>query len=448
MTECYGAIGYNSTNGTDDVVNNSTTNCTTGTDATPASSTGVFISAIQGVVGVVIIFANCMVIASIWRMRKRNTSFHLWMAHLAVADAGVGVLILVRVVDTTLSIDNEPLCRFSMALWCCTLGASTTGLLAMSIRTYVDIKRASELKLTPAPMYVTILQIIAVWVFWIIFYGMSFSVDADLPISLVECSLLNGMFTKTSILISVLVVFLYMLGIAFFQVQTLQIVKRHLKDMVDKGIVKDDRSEKKKKEREEKDDEGEKEEKKKSNNHGLMTISSMGEMHLPLATFSCQREIVNVERGKTGLTSHPTSLQRNSIPANEKVGSNLKSITSVFMKRQAQILRLSKLTTIIVILFSACWLPAAITVIIFFFCTDRDRVTCTVPENVRSICATLLTLNSLMNAFVYTFKSPEIRSEIKQILFPSWHSVNAPLTRSSGLSTGQDQRARAEVVNS
>ena len=70
MTECYRAIGYNSTNGTDDVVNNSTTNCTTGTDGTPASSTEVFISAIQGVVGVVMIFANCMVIASIWRMRK------------------------------------------------------------------------------------------------------------------------------------------------------------------------------------------------------------------------------------------------------------------------------------------------------------------------------------------------------------------------------------------
>ena len=288
------------------------------------------------------------------------------MAHLAVADAGVGVLILIRIVDTTLSIDNEPVCRFSMALWCCTLEASATGLLAMSIRTYVDIKRASELKLTTTPMYVTILQIIAVWVFWIIFYGISFSVDADLPISLVECSLLNGMFTKTSVLISVLVVFLYMLGIAFFQVQTLQIVKSHLKDMVDKGIVKDDRSEKKKKEREEKDDEEEKEEKKKSNNQGLMTISSMVEMHLPLATFSFQRGIVNVERGKTGLTSHPTSLQRNSNPANKKVGSNLKSITSVFMKRQAQILRLSKLTTIIVILFRACWLPAAITVITFF----------------------------------------------------------------------------------
>ena len=250
---------------------------------------------------------------------------------------------------------------------------------------------------------------------------MSFSVDADLPISRVECSVLNGMFTKTSVLISVLVVFLYMLGIAFFQVQTLQIVKNHLKDMVDKGIVKVNRSEKKRK-REEEDDEGEIEEKK--NNHGLMTISSMVEKHLPLATFSCQREIVIV--GKTGLNSSPSSLQRNSIPAtrNKKQASNLKYKPSVFMKRQAHILRLSKLTTIIVILFSACWLPTAISVIIFFFCTDRDRGTCTVPENIRSICATLLTLNSLMNAFVYTFKSPEIRSEIKHMLFPCWYSVS------------------------
>ena len=428
MIECYRAVGHNNTNGTADVMNISTTNCTTDTDATPTSSTEVFISTIQGVVGVFMIFANCMVIASIWRMRKRNISFHLWMAHIAVADVGVGVLILVRVVDRMLSIDNETLCRFSIALWCCTLEASATGLLAMSIRTYVDIKRASELKLTPAPMYVTILQIIAVWVFWIIFNGTSLSVDADLPISRVECSLLNGMFTKTSVLISVLAIFLNMLGIAYFQVQTLQTVKNHFKNMVDKGILKVDHREKKREKENEKEEDkgGEVEEKKKSNNQGLITISSVVELHLPLATFSCQRGIVNVERRKTGRNSPPTSRQRHSIPAtkNKKQGSNLISKPSVFMKRQAQILRLSKLTTIIVIIFSVCWLPSAITMIVFFFCTDRDRVTCTIPENLRSICAMLLTLNSLMNAFVYTFKSPEIRSEIKHMLFPCSCSVS------------------------
>ena len=422
MLDCYRAIGPNDTNATADVINNSTTNCTTDTDATPASSTEVFITAIQGVVAVIMIFANCMVIASIWRMRKRNSSFHLWMAQLAVADAGVGVLILIRIVDTMLSIDNELLCRFSMALWCCSLQASATGLLAMSIRTYVDIKRASALKLTKTPKYVTILQIIAVWLVCIIFYGISFSIDADLPISRVECSALNGMFSTTSLLISILVVFLDMLGITYFQVQTLQTVKNHFKNMVDKGILKVDHSEKRKG-REEDDDEGEIQEKKNRNNHGLMTISSMVEMHLPIAIFSCQRGIVNVERGRTGLNSLPTSRQWHFIPAtnNIKQGSNLKLKQSLFMKRQAQILRLSKLTTIIVILFGVCWLPSAINVIVFFFCTDKDRVTCTIPENIRSISATLLTLNSLMNALVYTFKSPEIRSEMKQILFPSCH---------------------------
>ena len=428
MIKCYRAIGYNSTNGTDDVMNNNATNCTTGTDGTPASSTEVFISAIQGVVGVIMIFANCMVIASIWRMRKRNTSFHLWMAHLAVADAGVGVLILIRIVNTSLFMDNETLCRFSIALWCCTLEASTTGLLAMSIRTHVDIKRASELKLTSAPMYVTILQIIAVWLVWIIVYGISCSVDADLHIFHAECSLLNGMFIKTSVLITVLAIFLQMLGIAYFQVQTLQTVKNHFKNMVDKGILKVDHREKKREKESEKEEDkgGEIEEKKKRDNQGLMTISSVVELHLPLATFSCQRGMVNVERRKTGRNSPPTSRQRYSIPAtkNKKQGSNLKSKQSVFMRRQAQILRLSKLTTIIVIIFSVCWLPAAITMIVFLFCTDGDRVTCTIPENLRSICVTLLTLNSLMNAFVYTFKSPEIRSEIKHMLFPCWYSVS------------------------
>ena len=396
--------------------------------------TRLLVKVLQAAMAVVILFANTLIISAVSRMSPRVLPIHLWIAHLALADALVGVTFALRFIMDVAFPFNEPLCKTIMILMTTSCAASVTGLLIMSIKSYFDITNSALYVLsTGTTKRITIAQIIAVWGFWIIVPTIGLTLNTGTADMTLGCSMYNEMFDKGFLLFLSILMYVFITCIAVFQFGLLYRVKKHVDGMVDQGIIVKSKSMKPltleayTKTRHSKlglraisafveftsrfateainitkEEEEEEEKKRESDSQSAIEIS-------PDSTSQSERDdtLTGTCISTTSNTQHEHRRQRH------KEHMTNGSFKSGFERWNSQIVHLAKLTTCVVVLFTLCWLPFAVTLTIYCFCSDQY---CPVDSNTLLACSTLLSSNSLMNVFVYAIKSKEFRDLFKVIL--------------------------------
>ena len=386
--------------------NSSLTKSTNATTDQATSSYALIIEGVQLVLAAIIIFGNCVVIAAIGCMRRNRLATHMWMANLAIADASVGVTVGLRFIVEVASLDSPWQCRATIGFMTMSIILSGSCLLAMSITCYLSVKRAiSRASIATTSKRTTLLIIIAVWVLWLVVFGFGFSISGHQRVtsSTRVCHIANGVVSNTFLLVITFIGGLHVLGIGYFQVRTYVVVKQHLKDMVSKGIIVKSTTVKSN------DEKGPK---------ALHTVSSIVERKLPLAMAERHQgslgESVTTE-GSVTIQSSTEGMSSEGGPKRKVTNTTEKPKSvnaSLYEKRMAQSIRLAMLTTCVVCLFVLCWLPHIVVLAVILYC-DEDR--CPGTGYTQTITSMILVLNSLMNVVVYTIKSPDFRSELKQI---------------------------------
>ena len=348
------------------------------------SNNQLLIQGSQGVLSLLIIFANVLILVSLKQMGKKRLSIHLWLGLLAITDVSVGLTFGTRcVMDLTIP-DNEYLCRICLAALVITGGAAASTALAMSIKTYIVIKKVS----TPMPSAFasnrsTYFQIISVCFIWIVI-GTSGSI---ITLETLEykpgCRLGNGMVDKAFLLFLSIAAFVHIAGIALCQFGIFYKVKEHTTSMVSRMVA-------------------------SKTNIDVATVS-MPSQH------GDQMEKVNKafekeEAGDLYGSSNEKSLGR---MGTTRSSENASRRCHMEDKLRSRILHITKLTSTVVILFTCCWTPFGIATMMHASCF-LDK--CPDYNQWILITATFLALNSLMNFIVYAFKSKEFRSSFKRII--------------------------------
>ena len=333
------------------------------------------------------------------------------MANLAIADASVGVTVALRFIVDVASLDSPWQCRATIGFMALSVALSGSCLLAMSITCYMSIKQAiSRASIATTSKRTTLLIITAIWLLWLAVFGVGFSISGNQLVtgSTRVCHIANGMVSPMLLLVIIYISGLNILGIGFFQIKTYVVVNQHLKNMISKGVIVKSTSVKKN------DEKGPK---------ALHIVSSIVERKLPLAM--AERHQVSMREGVATKVSSNVGVGSelsSSVGTGSEGGSKIKATSafekpkpanaSLYEKRMAQIIRLAMLTTCVVCLFVVCWLPYSVVLVLILYCEDDM---CPGKGYAQTITGVILMLNSLMNVIVYTIKSPEFRSELKQM---------------------------------
>ena len=338
----------------------------------------------QGVLALLIIFANVLILVSLKQMGKKRLSIHLWLGLLAVTDFSVGLTFGTRfVMDLTIS-DNETLCRICLTAFVITVGTAASTSLAMSIKTYIVIRKVS----TPMPNAFTntrstYFQIISVCIIWIVIGTVGSIITLETSEYKPGCRLANGMLDKAFILFLSIAAFAHVVGIALCQFGIFYKVKEHTTSMVSTVLATE-------------------------TNIDVATVS-MPSQHCD------QMEKVNEafekeEAGDFCGSSNEKSLGR---MGTIRTSENVSRRCHMKDKLRSRILHITKLTSTVVILFTCCWTPFGITTMMHASCF-LDK--CPDYNQWILITATFLALNSLINVVVYAFKSKEFRGLFKIII--------------------------------
>ena len=338
----------------------------------------------QGVLALLIIFANVLILVSLKQMGKKRLSIHLWLGLLAVTDLSVGLTFGTRfVMDLSIS-DNETLCRICLAAFVVTVGATMSTSLAMSIKTYVVIRKVS------APMTSaftnsrsTYFQIISVCIIWIVIGIVGSIITLETSEYKQGCRLGNGMLDKAFILFLSIVVLAHVVGIALCQFGIFYKVKEHTTSMVSTML-----------------------DSKTNMDVATVNMPSQHGDQMGKVNEAFEKE----ETGDLYGSSNEKSLDRMGTVLSSENASRRCYMEN---KLRSRILHITKLTSTVVILFTCCWTPFGITTMMHASCFLDE---CPDYNQWILITATFLALNSLMNVIVYAFKSKEFRSSFKRII--------------------------------
>ena len=376
---------------------------------------------VQCFISVLVVLANSMIIAAIRRMGNLVLPNHIWIAHLDVADVCVGVMFILRFVLNIIAPDNEPLCRTIFIFLTASLGSSSTGLLAMSIRTYIDVKSTTPFNPLSGATQKTIRQVIGVWLGWIVIGVIGRVIQYEETEILSGCQSTNGMFHKVFVFSLCVMIFLHSVCIGVFQFGTLRIVKSHVDNMAEKGLLS----------------------KQKRIDTTTVTIKSNGNIpnHVPTVsasvpdtgTITMNASTANLVESNQSLTSLGSSIDIDmSNPTNpsadrdnrqrdyrktkskkrRRQGRRSPSATktkSALDAWRARVMHLGKLASIVTLLFTVCWIPFGIVATI-------NALLFPLSDTIVLSAATLMGLNSLMNVFVLAIKGDDFRSQFKQML--------------------------------
>ena len=82
-------------------------------------------------------------------------------------------------------------------------------------------------------------------------------------------------------------------------------------------------------------------------------------------------------------------------------------------------IHLTKCVALVVTLYVVCYLPSAIYMVIYAFSCRDDLGVCSMPGSISVVLNSITTLNSILNPFVWAFKSREFKRVMKDIIL--WH---------------------------
>ena len=104
----------------------------------------------------------------------------------------------------------------------------------------------------------------------------------------------------------------------------------------------------------------------------------------------------------------------------------------------------------ITVLFSLCWIPFQIMITIFTICPhdfkSNDDVHCGISGNKFTVPATMATMNSLMNSFVYIFAFKKFRQTLKGMIRCSRKGQNAQQSDSSVPAVTDQSGANQQII--
>ena len=356
---------------------------TTDVTYSDTSNNQLLIQGSQGVLSLLIIFANVLILVSLKQMGEKRLSIHLWLGLLAVTDVSVGLTFVIRfLMDLTIP-DNEYLCRICLAAFVVTAGTAASTSLAMSIKNYIVIRKVSTpMRNAFTNTRSTYFQIISVCIIWIVIGTAGSIITLETSEYKPGCRFGNGMVDKAFLLFLSIAAFVHMVGIALCQFGIFYKMKEHT-SMVSTMLA-------------------------SKTNRDVATVS------IP-SQHGDQMEKVNeaFEKEETGDlcgSSNEKSLGRmGTIHSSENASRRCHTED----KLRSRILHITKLTTTVVILFTCCWTPFGIATMLHASCFS-DK--CPDYNQWILITATFLALNSLMNVIVYAIKSKEFRSLFKRII--------------------------------
>ena len=358
---------------------------------------------VQALLGVLMVLANGVVIFSVCKMGKQRRPLHLWIANLAITDAVTGVALVIKTAMELAFPGNKVLCRVLFIIGTASIGCSGSSALAMSVISFYNIKQATTLtfgkKTTPG---VTMARIAGIWAFFLISCSLEFTyVDSSKDHGKKDCILASGTFSKAFILYVFTLMSIITAGIVLFQVRIYVIVKQHFRNMVSKGVILKMKT---------KDNVRNKETVEtisaKIDTASTQIMCSTSDRVLPYDADSKPDNLVRA--GTSGMATGDIKGKQKG-----KVLEEIVPKPSLYETRKAQIVKLAKLVSIVVVLFVICWLPCSLGFLFYLLCNDQM---CSFYDIYYQTTGIIMFLNSLMNPILYTFKSPEIRESLRRIL--------------------------------
>ena len=405
---------------------NQTHQNTTWTESAHLSTSVVLSLTSQACIAVANFFANSLIMAAIIRMRSRRTSIHLWMFHLAMADAAMGVALIVRFVMELTSVQSETLCKVLMVLTVASIECSMSGLLAMSVRAYLVIGSMARAGTHTAPSGLpTMLQCGAIWCLWLAYTIVSCTIPSrQNRVTLgTGCHISNGMFDANLLFGLCVILFLSILVIAAFQFGVLYRVRKHTHHMLSSGVLTKPDSAKPR---------HQSAWSSKTRDDISITRDEPSHEGKHVATDSC----VEMTHFECHVNERKISSIDSIISGKKAAGNSRGGTRAAYDARVRQMMRLATLTTFVVVLFIVCWLPIGILLTVYAFCSTAEH--CPVDEKMILTSAAVMSLHSLVNAIIYAAKSREFRRYFKRSLCCGTRSHSGE-TADHSTDTGQSQ---------
>ena len=213
-----------------DVLDDFRTNCSLRRNQTVTSTETsllqIFAQASQCVLGIIIVFANLLIIAAVKRLGRERLPIHFWIAHVASADAMVGLMVILKCIINVTYPENDAFCRINFTISTASYGSSIAGLAAMSILCYINV--ASPIVRPKPPKWKTLIRISANWFVWFIIAAAGHTLNLSGARKIPICIVRNGLFDNFFLFSLSVIVLLHMFVIGYFQIKLFLEVKSHV----------------------------------------------------------------------------------------------------------------------------------------------------------------------------------------------------------------------------
>ena len=352
------------------------------------------IQASQGFLGIIILFANLLTIAAVKRLGRERLPIHFWIAHVASADAMVGLVLILKFIINVTYPESDAFCRIIFTISTASYGSSITGLAVMSILCYMNVR--SPIVRPKPPTWKTLVRISAIWFVWLIIAALGRTLNLSGSEIIPRCVVRNGMFDKYFIFSLSVIVFLHMVVIGYFQIKLFLEVKSHVVKMAANNIMLPTRR-----------PSIQVREESPSKTSGQVSpqsqVNTIADGLTPGCTVSTEITSNRSARMEEA-NGVPMSEPNNSLPKNESI------LYEIWRER---VHKLGKVTSIIVGLFTICWLPYAMLSVAAIVCDEKD---CPLLKSLHPLGGISNAMNCLINVLVYSIKSAEFRSHFKKFL--------------------------------
>ena len=343
--------------------------------------------------------------------------YHFWIAHLAIADFVLGILIAIQIFISSNELTTVIGCHIFFTAALPTYSASIFGFLMISYTNYKCIRSSIPIvNLDCIERRRVKLQIGCVWLFWITFHLTGiYCLDSSVPLygDMKSCSWITAQSNRTYLCVVGVITLVEVSIIGIFQCMIIKDVNDHTETMLKNGIYKVQSCRK----LDEKTDKSF-EVPFPSDKRSVQISQTKGSEDTPNYESSPSTCI----EGQDSYQFEPTTTTRSECPsqiATLCVENDPKQKYKVLSQKEIQyqiwtkkVSKLTKTIAIVFSLFAICIVPHSINLIMlcichYGFCQD---------EMLLAITGTLMAFNSFANVIVYTVRNKDFRDEFKKIL--------------------------------
>ena len=315
---------------------------------------------------------NLLILMAIRKSKSMKQVTFLFLGHLAMSDVLLGFSFFMRAFFLLQKNLSKFPCIIVHWFTLVSSGCSMTGICFLSLDSFLSVKFSMQLRpiITQGIAWA---MIVMCWLIWSVYYSCLAGQAILDSLPLAPCFLGGGYYSKKMLLSLPLIYLLHLLIVVYLQVVTINMVKKHFKQL---DTARSGPSER--------------------NDNIKRRTSTLPRLLL-------RSSVVPSVSGHVDNTMDPG----NSRPPTEHV-----VVDNQREKRLKKITSMNRIVGLVLLSFFICWFPSMSLLLLFSICPDG----CGVPSDIMLVSATLIIVSAMTNVCVYATKSPEFRVMFRSFL--------------------------------